>query len=211
MARDRSFSLKRKPAIRDPKHRFFIFCEGENTEYAYFSALKRDFPGALIELKIIAPAGAAYTCAEKATSAVHKRGYARDSFEKNDQIWAVFDRDETDRYQDAVSLCQRSNVGIGRSNPCFEIFLILHIENFNKDCTTRDVERYLQKIHPAYNADRKKIPDCQALVKEIEIAERRAEDQLAERDREGNSFGAPSTTVFLLTRAIRSAAKKSAR
>ena len=53
MAR-RDTDLKRAKAKREPKRRFIIYCEGENTEPGYFRALQHSFGrDALIELDII--------------------------------------------------------------------------------------------------------------------------------------------------------------
>ena len=47
---------------------------------------------------------------------------SKDSFEENDQVWAVFDRDEHPRFDEAIALCDGHGVLVGRSNPCFELW-----------------------------------------------------------------------------------------
>jgi RloB-like protein len=106
-----------------------------------------------------------------------------------------------------VALCIRSRVGVARSNPCFELWLILHEADFDKPVDSRAVQAHLCKLRPEYDPCSTKTPNCSELIAGIEAAENRAEAQLARREAEGAPYGAPSTTVFCLTRAIRKAAK----
>lgn len=204
--------LQRRSAQRDPKRRFTIFCEGKCTEPAYFDALRRHFADALIAIRIEPAAGVPYTLAEKA--AAHAREAAsdarrrgrRDSYEKQDETWAVFDRDEHPRHAEAVLLCERHRVGIARSNPCFEVWLILHEQEYDKPDGRHAVQRLLRDLRPEYDPNRAKSPDCASLIGRLAEAERRGEAQLERRKRDGAPFAAPSTTVWQLTRAIAQAA-----
>jgi hypothetical protein len=133
------------------------------------------------------------------------------SFEENDTVWAVFDQDIHPNFDKAVQLCSANNVNVARSNPCFEIWLILHIEDFQKSDGRLAVQKHLRRLRPEYDPNKGKTADCLKLIEQIEQAEQRAERQLKLRAEERNPFGAPSTTVFQLTLAIREAAKKSRR
>ena len=214
MTRRRTPNLKRRPHKQEPKQRFIIYCEGQKTEPAYFAALKRFCANALIEVKTIAPAGVPFTlasaAADRAKSLRRNRrgGSERNSFEENDQVWAVFDRDEHPRFDDAVDLCQRAAVGIARSNPCFEFWLILHEEDYDRPDDRHAVQAHLKRLRPEYDRDGTKTPDCADLIARVDAAEARAERQLARRVAERTPHGPPSTTVGLLTREIRQAAER---
>jgi hypothetical protein len=192
--------LRRKNHTRETKKRFFVFCEGENTEPHYFKALRRTCDQMLITVRTI-PAGTALPCAEAAIA--ERKRKRTEWFEKDDQVWAVFDHDDDPHFDQAVALCHRHGIGVGWSNPCFEVWLILHQEDFNRDGDARAVQKHLERIHPAYDASRDKIPDSAALIKTIEDAEKRAESLLKNREAEGLPHGRPSTTVHRLTKAIR--------
>ena len=92
-----------------------------------------------------------------------------------------------------------------RSDPCFELWLILHERDHDKPCTRQDVQRELECLRSEYDKRRAKTPDCTDMARRVEEAEERAEAQLRRREEESAPHGNPSTTVFLLTRAIRSA------
>jgi RloB-like protein len=123
-------------------------------------------------------------------------------------VWAVFDRDEHPRYADAVRLCEEVGVNMGRSNPCFEVWLILHVADFDKPDDHRTVQRHLRELRSEYEPSQGKAPNCAELVARVEEAEARAETQLRRREAEGEPYGPPSTTVGHLTRAIRAAAQR---
>ncbi|MGC8476860.1 MAG: RloB family protein [Acetobacteraceae bacterium] len=206
--------LRRRPAIREPKPRFTLFCEGERTEPDYFRALARAHPAILLEIK--PAAGDPGTLARSAIAhradgkkAARRRGGA-DSYEEQDQTWAVFDRDLHPSYEQAIDLCRRHNIGLARSNPCFELWLILHEAEFDRPDDHHQVQRHLRTLRPEYDPNGAKTVACEALIARVQTAEHRSEAQLARREQEGAPFAAPSTTVGDLTRAIRKAAGRSA-
>ena len=209
MARRPAQDLRRAKASREPRKRFVLFCEGRNTEPAYFKALRRLHPHAIID--IAREAGVPITLAELAVTECRRlRGVrGRDSFEENDEVWAVFDRDDHPRHEEAVELCRRVGVRVARSNPCFEVWLILHKTDYDRPDGRHATQSRLRAICPEHDPDAGKTPDCGALLAGIQAAEARAERQLTRREGEGSPFGVPSTTVFLLTRAIREAAEQS--
>ena len=127
----------------------------------------------------------------------------KNSFEENDEVWAVFDRDEHPNFDGALSLCQANGIGVARSNPCFELWLILHERDYDRPDPRNAVQRELKNLRPEYDNHRGKIPDCDDLVTRVELAEERGEAMVKRREVERNPHGNPSTTVGMLTRAIR--------
>jgi hypothetical protein len=210
------FRLKRASAKYAPRRRFVVYCEGRNTEPAYFDALKRSFTNALIDLEVI-PTGVPMTIAEHAVVRAKREGLARgsrkprNSFELADQVWAVFDRDEHPNFSEAITLCERYGVKIGRSNPCFEIWLILHEEDYQRPDDRHQVCRHLRTLRREYDPNGDKTCDCAEMIARVEIAEQRASSQLTQRENEGAPYGRPSTTVGALTFAIREAARAARR
>lgn len=204
MARYLPPRLERRKAVRDPKRRFTIICEGENTEPAYFAALQATFTDARIEVE--PAAGMPMTIANRAVKLAKQRDREVDSFAENDEVWAMFDRDTHPNHAEAVGLCEAKRVGVARSNPCFEVWLILHFADFDRSDDHHAVQRHFETLCPDYDKNKGKRPDCRRFIDKLEEAERRAERQLDRRDAEGKPYGPPSTTVFRLTRALRRAA-----
>jgi hypothetical protein len=205
--------LKRAKATRDPKRRFIIYCEGENTEPGYFEALRRSFGrNALIELDVV-PTGDPKTIAERAVIRAKALRRSRDSFERDDPVWAVFDRDEWPQsiYFNAIKICESQGVWIGRSNPCFEVWLILHEQDYDSLDDRHGVCKHLSTLHPEYDHKGAKTCDCNEMITRVEEAEERATKLLKRRENEGSPHGRPSTTVGDLTKAIRAAAEAAKR
>lgn len=204
--------LQRASAFREPKRKFILYAEGANTEPDYFRAVQKTFRGALVEIEIIPAAGVPLTIARKAAEhrqliARKKRRTDKDaSFSDEDEVWAIFDRDNHPKVSEALLLCQENNVGIAFSNPCFEVWLILHLVDYQRPDDRHEVQRKLASLVKDYNPNCRKTTNCSSLMDRLEIAEERAERQLKRREEEGDNGGAPSTTVFNLTRTIRRAA-----
>ena len=121
---------------------------------------------------------------------------------KRRSVWAVFDRDTHTHFDVPVQKCRDLGIGVARSNPCFEVWLILHYEDFHRSDDHHQVQKWLTKLSPKYDRKGSKIADFEKMLEKLLIAEARAEKQLERRKKEGSPFGRPSTTVFELTRAI---------
>ncbi len=200
MARNRE--LRRRGPRRETPPRFFLVCEGRNTEPGYFKALKPLFPRVRIEIEPGAgdPFAIAGKCARRSREA-----------EPRDRVWAVFDRDTHERFEEALDLCREGGVRVARSNPCFEVWPILHIQEYDAPGDSRAAQAELARLRPDYDRSRAKTLDFDDLVERVEEAEARAETGLRRREDEGDPCGNPSTTVGHLTREIRAAHKKASR
>lgn len=201
MARNRE--LRRRGPRRETPPRFFLVCEGRNTEPGYFKALGLIFPRVRIEIE--AGAGDPFAIAEKCARRSREA-------ERRDRVWAVFDRDTHERFQEALDVCREDGAGVARSNPCFEVWLILHdAEEYDAPRDSRAVQADLARLRPDYDRGGAKTLDFGDLVERVEEAEARAETGLRRREDEGDPYGNPSTTVGRLTREIRKAHKEASR
>jgi len=204
----RGRSLTRRVNFREPKKKFIIYSEGKNTEPEYFRAMESVFMGALVHLELIPAAGVPMTIAEKASSEASRRSKKRkasSSFEENDEVWAVFDRDEHPKCDEAIEKCNSSGVGVAFSDPCFELWLILHHSDFDRPDDRHQVQKAFQRICGDYDPNGGKTTDCLALMHLVEEAEKRAERQIARRKEEGDRPTRPYTTVYKLTQKLRQA------
>lgn len=200
---------RRHRTRREPKRQFTLFCEGRNTEPAYFSALKRALSGTLISVKPKPGVGVPMTIATEAVKFAKSKGLTKSSrrkkfsFEEKDEVWAVFDRDNHPNFDEAVKYCLDNSVGVARSNPCFELWLVLHESDYDRPDCCDDIQRVLERLRPEYDRRRGKTPDCDEMVARVESAEGRGNVLIERRGEEDNPYGNPSTTVGMLTEAIR--------
>ena len=56
------------------------------------------------------------------------------------------DRDTHPHFDKAMKLCEVEGVRVARSNPCFELWLILHYEHYDRPGTNKDVQRHQQPL-----------------------------------------------------------------
>lgn len=206
MARKRAASLKRRRPVREPERRFYIYCEGTKTEPAYFRAIANRYDR--VGLAVTGVGGIPETVAQRAISDARRGGGAanrRSSFEEQDQVWAVFDRNGHASFSQALTRCRQAGVHVAYSDPCFELWLALHLEDYDKPAASVHLQRRLQSLFPEYDHQRSPGPEFHDLLAGLECAQSRAMRQLRRRRGEDRPFGNPSTTVGCLTRAIRSA------
>lgn len=197
--------LSRRASRRPPKVRFVLVCEGENTEPRYFKALERKHRNVLIKIETIGPAGDPKNVAIRALK--EKRNISRDdSYSKDDQVWAIFDRDEHKHYGQSIADCNKNGVNIARSNPCFEVWLILHFEDYNKAGTRKDAHKHLTQLCGGANCKKHGF-DYTNIVENFEKAITRAKKQEANRKQEGG-LAPPYTTVHKLVSELNKYFKK---
>lgn len=205
----RKNAFRRDVGSRTPKQKFYLICEGKNTEPYYFKKLGREPSFSLVEIIPEGGAGVPESIAAKAIDAVKRFGLVgrsgrrKDSFEKNDEVWAVFDRDEHPKFQESIIKCEANGIGVAWSDPCFELWLVLHFEDFDKPDGRKQVQKHLEKLCPNYTSETRKIADIENIISSLEAAEKRAKTLISRRLEEGGLPSPASTSVFKLTLALR--------
>jgi hypothetical protein len=199
----KSDNLRRRPGFREPLARFLIVCEGEVTEPRYFRHLRLQERG-LVEVKVV-PGGVPKTVVElavklkKDAEAEAKR--RKDANLRYDHVWCVFDIDEHPFVREAKHQARDNAIEVAVSNPCFELWLLLHFQKQTAHIE-RDRVAHLCRTHmPGY----KKEPRCELLTpRQAEALTRaaRLDDWQATR---GNAGANPSTGVHHLVRQIKAA------
>ena len=130
-ARD-SVIRERKEAYRDARL-IIIASEGKETEKIYFNALAKAFRNPRVHVKVLERR----EDEQHNSSPLHVMNQLNDykdqySLEADDELWLVIDKD---RWSDAVlsqvaqKCSQDCNMQMALSNPCFELWLLLHLVN----------------------------------------------------------------------------------
>ncbi len=142
--------------LRNVKKKIFIVCEGDKTEYRYFEGIKNHSKElgindlvAIIPLYkeqeskgISHPAGLIKLAIDK------KASFDNDNIfydEEIDKFLIVFDRDREDfkEYNDFIAK-YKNDFMLGVSNPCFEIWLLLHHEDAVENLINKNHEEILE-------------------------------------------------------------------
>ena len=181
----------------EPLRKYFFIFEGQNTEYFYFSKLKNLKTeigiDPLIDLVVIEKTGVDQniTYPKHLINLAKKTIYDDQFDEERDKMIVVFDTDifsekvEKEKFQELLEDIQQErnkNIELGLTNPNFELFLLLHIEDSiksiidpNKDEILKNAKIknqrpsycYLQKATSMNCKKNKKIGD---LAKNIDTA-----------------------------------------
>lgn len=120
----------RRPEYRDPIKRVLIACEGAETEVRYFRALLKDKRIRTARVEVYGPEGGTdpKSIVEFAKGKVE---YARRDGDPFDEVWCVFDRDDHLKIADAMTQAKHQTdpeggFEVAFSNPCFELWFLLH-------------------------------------------------------------------------------------
>jgi hypothetical protein len=184
---------QRRPPTRQPRRTILIVVGADRTEADYLKGLRDHVKAATVTMKIVAKPGAPDQLVE------HARGFAdRDLY---DEIWCVTDVDHYEREGGkvtlAVELAAKEGIDVAVSNPCFEIWLLLHRESCSSPCRDCDaVLRKLRKALPAYDKSGLRFNDFAGGLDEARARAERLEP--TGRDHSRN----PSTSVWRLVNAI---------
>lgn len=127
-------SLRRRTESRAPKRTFLVFCEGTRTEPDYIEDLRKESAvrdSASVEIQIDLTASGAVPL-----TLVNAAAEARDRFSREqseiDEVWCLFDVEWPRNHpnlREAREKANARNVRLAISNPCFELWLMLHFED----------------------------------------------------------------------------------
>ena len=112
-----SLMRERQEAFRDARL-IVIASEGKDTERIYFKALAKEYTNPRVHVHIL-----------ERSEAEQKEQYA---LEADDELWLVIDKDrwtEAMLSRVATECTQDEYMHMALSNPCFELWLLLHIED----------------------------------------------------------------------------------
>jgi RloB-like protein len=202
----RSGRLRRQRLRLPPRERILIVCEGRETEPRYFDAWRREARSPLVNIEIV-PLGAdpkrVVECAvERMADAA--RAARKDPHAGYDEVWCVFDREQHERYDEALHQARANGIRLATSNPCFEFWVLLHFEDRRGHIEASEAKR----------ASRSHIPEYEKVVPFDKV--RPLYDEACARAREldrwqrsqGCAGRNPTTLVYLLTEKILSLARE---
>lgn len=135
--RQKKLARKRKVAVRPVSVSFLIVCEGTRTEPQYFEALVKNHFSDICEVKIEGE-GRGTVNLIKQTKTI------RDDSEKEyDRVWAVFDKDDFNDFNEAIRLAQKNNIHCAWTNESFELWYYLHFHYLDTGVSRT---RYIEMI-----------------------------------------------------------------
>jgi RloB-like protein len=116
-----------------------------------------------------------------------------------DQVWAVFDIDDHPNVDDAKQLASANGISLAVSNPCFELWALLHFADQRAHIERGKLRTELKKHLPAYD----KQLDFGKVHAGYDEAVKRARSLDKAATQTGRPGGNPTTGVHMLTEVIR--------
>ncbi|MCO8276824.1 RloB family protein [Actinoplanes sp. TRM 88003] len=136
--------LKRRAGSRRELKTIVVFCEGKNTEPDYVGGLKR-LPqvqdSTALNIEIHPEQGTPLTLVEMAVGRITEP--------EVDECWCLFDVEWPQNHPNlnaAVALADANGVQLAISNPCFELWLILHYQDHTRFENTSAVEKASRQL-----------------------------------------------------------------
>ena len=169
-----------------------VVCEGKNTEPMYLDLVNKSSGVALIDLVVVEEPSTTpkqlveRACAEKK----HAEKQARRTKDPNlqlEEIWCAFDVDEHPMIKEACQQADDNGVKLAISNPCIEIWFLLHFKNQQAFINRHDARRLLETHIADYD---KKLTTLDTLEKRFSAAKERAIK--LDRKHEGDSTPFPN-------------------
>jgi RloB-like protein len=142
--------LRRRAPVRQPRTVWLVLCEGRVTEKEYFLSFKRRTS---IELDVRDCSGGPLTLVKQA-----KRLW-QEAPGTWDHVWCVFDVDDRSReVKQAEDIARRARwLSLAISNPCIELWSLLHFQEQNAWISQEAVQKLLEKYCPGY-LPKKRLP-----------------------------------------------------
>jgi len=199
--------ITRKSRVREPHPVIRIFCEGKETEANYFEDIRAAYkiPSMFVH-RVGREPGTLVADAIKFVNKEHGTVAQRAKSEEG-HFWCVFDRDEHGAFDEALSKARANGLKTAVSNPCFELWYLLHFKDQNahikRDDAKREMENYVKGYCESTPGIYSKIKD------DSETAIAKAKALRAMHPEAGRAlFANPSTNVDELVELILSIAKK---
>ncbi|MFG2307511.1 RloB family protein [Streptomyces sp. NPDC048566] len=154
--------MKRSGSSRSEQRRFLIYCEGACTEDQYFKGLKQELKSLPVTICLGGDHGEPKSLVRAAIK--HKERAARSAADRHtpyDEVWCVVDVEAPIAHpslDEAVKLAREAGISIALSNPCFELWLLLHLRGVSAYQTSASVQAALEKAADCgYTVQRKHL------------------------------------------------------
>lgn len=180
-----------------------VVCGGRVSEPGYLNQMKNVYRNNLLNIKVLshgrAPINVVQYAAELKMKASREAQGTGDPYLEFDEVWCVLDVDEHESLNRARDLARAQNIHLAVSNPCFELWLLLHFRSQNSSITTSDVQRACRGYMPGYE---KEVPFSK-IDPSYDHALRRATALEVHHTKQNHLGANPSTDIYKITEKIR--------
>jgi RloB-like protein len=201
----RDDDLRRRPPTKRGRAIILIVCEGVETEFRYFEAMRKREGLLTVTLEVARSGRQSARLVEQAVDLRQRRARQPEAL-PYEEVWCVFDREaahEPADFSAAIHRADREQLALAVSNPCFEYWYLLHYRETDRPFHDADEVYEALRSNDCLPGYQKNQDVFDRLLDHREQALERAE-RLYERhpDRELDRFPNPSTLVQRLVRRL---------
>lgn len=200
--RSRPTALERRVATRDPKKRVYVVCEGSKTEPHYLSQVLATTQSAVVDLIVVdcdhtAPKKLVeHACmVKRELGAAATKGSRAERY--GDEVWCVFDVDDHVKLLEARQQAVANEVFTAVSNPCVELWFLLHVKDQRRNLHRDEANRELKRLLGHYEKGEFSLDPFRG---KYSLARERARSLDAKHDGDGTRYPSdnPSSGVWRL-------------
>jgi RloB-like protein len=197
---------EQKRRLKKQNPRFLIVSEGELTERQYLASIRRSLRARSNDIDFIPPGPTSPVEIVKRALDLRRKAYSeKDPY---DFVWCIFDVESKvdqkarPRLSDAIAMAKKLKINIALSNPCFELWILLHVTQQEAWIGNDKVQSLCSSLGLVVH---KEIKDPGQLIGSFGVARGRAMSLEDKHDREGRGRAEernPSSSVYRLVDAI---------
>lgn len=138
---------------RQPNRRFLVCFEGAETERLYINGIRKLLRDARAPI-VIEPGNRHGNPLEIVRGAKKRKEESRRT-DPYDAVWCIFDVESPEPHASldpALKLARDAGIRCAVSNPCFELWLILHLQDCNRHHTTKKICQLAEEKIDSYRS-----------------------------------------------------------
>lgn len=204
MKRPKGGKPRRTIQSRELRRIIRVLTEGTVTEPSYLAQLQRRNRDIHLRVQGLGMGPLSLVQQARDEKRANDRSTRRRGSRDFDEIWCVFDVDEHHNLSQAINEAHQSGIGVVVSNPCFELWLVLHNQDQTAHIDRHEVQRLARDLGVVNHRKGLETAQIDALMDRYADARRRA--QLLEQRHVNNGSNPnenPSSTVWRLTDKLR--------
>ncbi len=204
----------RNVGTRTQRERFLLVSGGEETEQQYFTYVRKELSATGMAIRVVSDGAAPNELLDIAIALKDEdlRDARRNGDKSNvyNQVWVITDVDDFPQIPAVRQRAKSKGIEIIVSNPCFELFLVLHSQAHNRNCSAAAIQNVAKGLGLTTGKNNKDIVE-KALIGNFHKAEGLSQAVRQMHTRNGNRFphDNPSTEVDLLVRELINSAGRS--
>jgi hypothetical protein len=203
MKRPRSGTPRRVPGKREQLRVIRVLTEGTVTEPGYLVQWARRNHHLHIDFADSGMAPLTMVQQARHHQQTNRRSNPNHRGKDFDEIWCVFDVDQHPNLSQAINEARQSDINVALSNPCFELWLILHYQDQTAHIERHDAQRRAHHLG-AVDAKRLNPANIDTLFKGYDDAKLRAQTLQARHITNGSGPETnPSSNVWELIDRLR--------